>query len=77
MVTVAMKLKDVCSLEGKLCKARQRIKKQRHHFADKDLYCQKLWFFQLSAAELMLSNHSVGENSLKSLELQGDQTSQS
>ena len=34
MVTVAMKLKDVCSLEGKLCKARQRIKKQRHHFAD-------------------------------------------
>ena len=39
-VTVAMKLKDACSLEEKLDKPRQGIKKQRHHFADKDPYSQ-------------------------------------
>ena len=27
-------------------KPRQRIKKQRHRFADKGLYSQKPWFFQ-------------------------------
>ena len=32
MVTAATKLKDACSLKEKLC---QRIKKQRHYFADK------------------------------------------
>ena len=37
MVTAAMKLKDVCSLEGKLWQTRQSIKKQRHHFAEKCL----------------------------------------
>ena len=36
MVTVAMKLKDACSLGKKSYdKPRQHIKKQRHHFADK------------------------------------------
>ena len=43
MVTAAMKLKDSCSLEGKLwltvC-----IKKQRHHFANKGPYSQSYGF---------------------------------
>ena len=34
-VTAAMKLKDSCSLEEKLDKPRQHIKKQRHYFANK------------------------------------------
>ena len=34
-VTAAMKLKDTCSLEAKLWQTWQRIKKQRHYFADK------------------------------------------
>ena len=44
MVTVATKLKDTCSLEEKLWQARQCIKKQRHHFADKGPYCQVMAF---------------------------------
>ena len=40
-VTVAMKLKDVCSLEEKL---RQHIKKRGHHFANKGLYSQSYDF---------------------------------
>ena len=32
-----MKLKDACSMEEKLCKPRQHIKKQRHCFAHKSL----------------------------------------
>ena len=35
IVTAAMKLKDACSLEEKLDKSSQHIKKQRHYFADK------------------------------------------
>ena len=35
MVTAAMKLKDACSLEEKLCQPRQHIKKQRYYFANK------------------------------------------
>ena len=35
MVTAAMKLKDVCSLEKSYDQARQPVKKQRHYFADK------------------------------------------
>ena len=35
MVTAAMKLKDVCSLEETLYQPRQHIKKQRHYFANK------------------------------------------
>ena len=40
-VTVAMKLKDACSLEEKLDKPRQRIKKQRCYFffTVKAVYC--------------------------------------
>ena len=41
MVTVALKLKDACFLEGKLW---QHIKKQGHHFADKGLYSQSYGF---------------------------------
>ena len=37
MVTVAMKLKDTCSLEEKLDQPREHIKKQRHYFANKGL----------------------------------------
>ena len=43
MVTAAMKLKGTCSLEEQ-DKPRQHIKKQRHHFADKDLYNQSYGF---------------------------------
>ena len=35
VVTAAMKLKDVCSLEEKLWPTRQHIQKQRHCFANK------------------------------------------
>ena len=35
MVTAAMKLKDACSSEGKLCQRRQHIEKQSYYFADK------------------------------------------
>ena len=35
MVTAAMKLKDVCSLEEIYEQPSQHIKKQRHYFADK------------------------------------------
>ena len=35
MVTAAMKLKDVCSLEKSYDQARQHIKKQRHYFPTK------------------------------------------
>ena len=44
MVTAAMKLKDTCSLEEKLYKPRQNIKKQIHHFADKGSYSQSHGF---------------------------------
>ena len=44
MVTTAMKLKDACSLEEKLYKPRQYIKKQRHYFADKVLSSQSYGF---------------------------------
>ena len=38
-VLAAMKLEDACSLGKKsYCKPRQHIKKQRHHFANKDLH---------------------------------------
>ena len=43
-VTAAMKLKDACSLAEKLYKPRQHIKKQRHHFANKDPYSQSYGF---------------------------------
>ena len=89
MVNVATKLKDACSLEEKLWKPRQCIKKQRYHFADKGPHSQSYGFSsnrvlvragpyrRLSAKELMLSNCGVGEDSWESLGLQGDPTSPS
>ena len=44
MVTAAMKLTDTCSLEEKLEKPRQHIKKQRHYFADKGTSSQSYGF---------------------------------
>ena len=44
MVTAAMKLKDTCSLEEKICQPRHHFKKQRHCFADKGLYSQSYVF---------------------------------
>ena len=35
MMTAAMKLKDTCFLEEKLCTPRQHIKKQRHYLPTK------------------------------------------
>ena len=43
-MTAAMKLKDVCSLEGNYDKPRQHIKKQGRYFADKGLYSQSYDF---------------------------------
>ena len=43
-VTAAMKLKDTCSLKKSYDKPRQCIKKQTHHFADKDQYSQSYDF---------------------------------
>ena len=39
-----MKLKDTCSLEEKLWKPRQHVKKHRHHFADKGPSSQSYGF---------------------------------
>ena len=44
MVTAAMKLKDACSWKKSYDKPRQRIKKQRHHFANKGPYGQSHGF---------------------------------
>ena len=44
MVTVAMKLKDTCSLEEKYDQPRQHIKKQRHYFADTGPSSQRYGF---------------------------------
>jgi len=44
MVTSAMKLKDACSLEEKLCQPRQNIKNQRRYFANKGLSSQGYGF---------------------------------
>ena len=42
-MTTVMKVKDTCSLKEKLWQA-YRIKKQRHHFADKGPYTQSYGF---------------------------------
>ena len=44
MVTAAMTSKDACSLEEKLWKTRQYIKKQRHYFTNKGLSSQSFGF---------------------------------
>ena len=45
MVTAAMKLKDTAPWKKSYDQPRQRIKKQRHHFADKCPYNQSYGFF--------------------------------
>ena len=44
MVTIAIKLKDTCSLEKSYDQPRQRIKKQKHHFSDKGPSSQSYGF---------------------------------
>ena len=44
MVTVAMELKDACSLEENYDQHRQHIKKQRHYFANKGPISQSYGF---------------------------------
>ena len=53
-VTAAMKLKDTCLAAWKKSydKHRQRIKKQKYHFADKGLYIQSYSFFQQSYTDV-------------------------
>ena len=83
MVTAAMKLKDAYSFAYSLANSlavydqpRQRIKNQRHYFADKGLSSQGYGFSsshcvevrvgllrKLNAKELMLLNRGVGEDS--------------
>ena len=63
MVTVAMKLENDCFLEGKLWylgrKRRQRIKKQRHHFASKSLYSQS-YGLSISHVQMWELSHKEG-----------------
>ena len=54
-----MKLKDDCSLEEKLDKPRQHIKKQRHHFANKGPYSQSFGFSS-SYVEMWELDHKEG-----------------
>ena len=46
MVTAAMKLKYVCSLEENYGLPRQHTRKERHYFANKDLSIQSYGFLQ-------------------------------
>ena len=46
------KIKTLAPLKESYDKPRQHIKKQRHHFANKDLYSQKLCFFQGSCTDV-------------------------
>ena len=45
VLIAAMKFKDTCSLEEKLCQLRQHIKKQRYYFASKVPSNQSYGFF--------------------------------
>ena len=85
MVIAAMKLKDAYSLEGKFYQPRKHIKNQSYYFANKGPSSQgygfssgHVWMWKLglrrklSAKELMLLNCGAGEDSCKSLGLQGD-----
>ena len=44
LITAAMKLKDICSLEESYDQPRQCIEKQRHHFASEGPYSQSYGF---------------------------------
>ena len=82
-------IKRYLLLGRKADKPRQRIKKQKHHFANKGRNNQsygfssshvRMWELDknkgLSAEESMLSNCGAGEDSWESHEQQGDQSSQ-
>ena len=64
MVTAAMKLKDICSLDKSYDQPIQHIKKQRHHFTNKGPSSQgygfsssHVWIWELDAKEnLVLKN---------------------
>ena len=87
MVTVAMKLKDVCSLEEKLWPNIHHVKKQSHYFTNKGPSSQSygfssshIWMWELDYRESWapkLLNCGDGEDSWESLGLQGDPTSPS
>ena len=74
-MTAVMKLKDICSLEEKLDKPRQHIKKQRHTLLRKFhlvkamafpvvMYgCESWTIKKADAKELMFSNCGDGEDS--------------
>ena len=83
MVTIAMKLKDACSLEGILWWTYKLIKKQRHLFVDKGLYSQS-YSYSNKYIQMWQLDHKAehwrtgsGENAWESLGLQGAWTSHS
>ena len=64
IVTSAVKLKDVCSLEGNYDQPRQHIKKQRHYFANKGPSSQSygfssshVWMWELDYKESWVSKN--------------------
>ena len=59
MLTVAMKLKDTCSLEEKPWQPRQHIKRQRHYFANKGSYSQG-YGFSSSHVQMWELDHKKG-----------------
>ena len=74
-------------MEGKPWQARQNIKKQRRHFANRSRYSQSyqffsslLWMWDLDHKNYKhqsIDNCGTGEDSWESLAQEGDQTSQS
>ena len=59
MVTAAMKLKDPCSLEGKLWQTWKTYLKQRHNFADIGLYSPS-YIFPSSHVQMWNLDHKEG-----------------
>ena len=59
MVTAAMKLKDVCSLEESYDQPRQHIKKQKHHCANKAPSSQR-YIFSSSHVQMCELDHKEG-----------------
>ena len=64
MVSAAMKVKDVCSCKKSYDKTRQAIKKQRHHFTNKDLFSlsygfsnSHIWKWEFDHKESWASNN--------------------
>ena len=86
-MTIAMKLKEACSLGKKSYdQPRQHITKQRYYFANKGLSRQSygfssshVWMWELghkkaSTEEVILLNSGVGEASWEFLGMQGDES---